>query len=152
MVARIYKESPDWSGITGLTFRGPRGRSPGTGSESFAKGDGRSGLIPFPYPEDLADFQYKLVYYESSRGCPYHCQYCLSANESGVRFLPLERVQQELLKFIEAEIRQVKFVDRSFNCNPERAKSIWRFLIECAWASSSRKDQFSFRDCRRFAG
>ena len=45
--------------------------------------------------------------------------------------MPLERVQQELLKFIEAEIRQVKFVDRSFNCNPERAKLIWRFLIEC---------------------
>lgn len=88
-------------------------------------------LLPFPYPEDLSDFRQKLIYYETSRGCPNRCQYCLSANEGGgVRFLSLDRVKKELLKFIDAGIAQVKLVDRSFNCNVRRAKEIWRFLLE----------------------
>jgi radical SAM superfamily enzyme YgiQ (UPF0313 family) len=130
---RVYSsESPDWGGISGLTFRAQDERSPGRPVRNpDRKVITDLACLPFPYPEDLTDFQYKLVYYESSRGCPFHCQYCLSANESGVRFFPLERVFQELLKFIEAGIRQVKFVDRSFNCNPKRANTIWRFLIEC---------------------
>ncbi|HEX3045364.1 MAG TPA: B12-binding domain-containing radical SAM protein [Bacillota bacterium] len=124
--------SPDWSGICGLTFRVSEGRGPGRPVRNpDRKIIPDLSCLPFPYPEDLTVFQYKLVYYESSRGCPFHCQYCLSANENEVRFFPLERVQRELLKFIEAGIRQVKFVDRSFNCNPKWAKSIWRFLIEC---------------------
>ncbi|MCL6590283.1 MAG: DUF4080 domain-containing protein [Firmicutes bacterium] len=121
-----HKENPDWSTISGLAFRTNEGPVQNPRRKAIAD----LGILPFPYPEDLTDFEYKLVYYETSRGCPYHCQYCLSANESGIRFFPLERVQRELLKFIKAGIRQVKFVDRSFNCNQERAKSIWRFLIE----------------------
>jgi radical SAM superfamily enzyme YgiQ (UPF0313 family) len=120
------KESPEWSGVDGLVYR-DAGRI--VANHSRAPIDDLS-ILPFPYPEDLAPFRHKLVYHETSRGCPFHCQYCLSANEQRVRFLPMERVQQELLRFIDAEIAQVKFVDRSFNCNPDRAKLLWRFLIE----------------------
>ncbi len=120
------KGSGAWENVSGLVFRQ---------GESLIRTPARKpiadlNLLPFPYPEDLADFRQKLVYYETSRGCPNHCQYCLSANERGVRFLGLERVKEELLKFIDAEIAQVKLVDRSFNCDVKRAKEIWRFLLE----------------------
>jgi len=120
------KESTEWETIPGLVFR--RG-------DSLVRTPARKtiadlNMLPFPYPEDLTDFRLKLVYYETSRGCPNHCQYCLSANERGVRFLGLDRVKAEMLKFIKAEIAQVKLVDRSFNCDLERAKEIWRFLLE----------------------
>jgi radical SAM superfamily enzyme YgiQ (UPF0313 family) len=119
-------ESGDWEKISGLVFRK---------GESLIRTSARKPIsdlnrLPFPYPEDLTDFRQKLVYYETSRGCPYRCQYCLSANERGVRFLSLDRVKEELLKFIDAEIAQVKLVDRSFNCDIKRAKEIWRFLLE----------------------
>ncbi|NLY75273.1 MAG: B12-binding domain-containing radical SAM protein [Firmicutes bacterium] len=123
---QLLRDSRDWESIPGLVFRreGSLIRTPAR------KPVADLNRLPFPYPEDLTDFRQKLVYYETSRGCPYQCQYCLSANERGVRFFDLERVKGELLKFINAKIAQVKLVDRSFNCNVERAKEIWRFLIE----------------------
>lgn len=119
-------DNGDWEKISGLVFRQ---------GQSLIKTPARKPIsdlnqLPFPYPEDLTDFRQKLVYYETSRGCPYQCQYCLSANERGVRFLSLDRVKKELLMFINAEIAQVKLVDRSFNCDIKRAKEIWRFLLE----------------------
>ena len=122
----IMKERPDWSQVDGLVYR-EDGRVITTGPRALIED---LTVLPFPYPEDLTPFRKKLVYHETSRGCPFNCQYCLSANEHRVRFLPLERVQRELARFIEADIAQVKFVDRSFNCDPERAKKIWRFLME----------------------
>jgi radical SAM superfamily enzyme YgiQ (UPF0313 family) len=86
--------------------------------------------IPFPYPLDLADFRDKIVYYESSRGCPYNCSYCLSSTQQGVRFFPMERVKQDLKVLSTQELREIKFVDRTFNCHEERALEIMRWVIE----------------------
>lgn len=86
--------------------------------------------IPFPYPEDLSDFKNKIIYYESSRGCPFHCQYCLSSTTEGVRYFPLDQVKKHLKFFIDAGVKQVKFVDRTFNCNKDRTMELLRFLID----------------------
>lgn len=82
-------------------------------------------------PEKLkVEFANRTLYYETSRGCPYSCAYCLSGVEAGVRFFPLEIVYADLEMFIVAEIKQVKFVDRTFNCNPDRARSIFKWILE----------------------
>lgn len=85
--------------------------------------------LVFPYP-DLEQLSNRILYYESSRGCPYNCSYCLSSATKGVRFRSDEKVQQDLRQFIEAGVRQVKFIDRTFNANPERALTMWRFLSD----------------------
>lgn len=83
--------------------------------------------IPFVY-NDLSLFKNKIIYYETSRGCPYNCQYCLSSIEKGVRFLSLSRVFSDLQFFLDNKVKQVKFVDRTFNCNKNHALSIWKYL------------------------
>jgi len=87
--------------------------------------------VIFPYGEE--EFTNKIVYYEASRGCPFSCKYCLSSTTHGVRFLNAERVQMELKFLADKKVRLVKFVDRTFNCNPEFSMQIWKFLInlEC---------------------
>lgn len=87
--------------------------------------------IPFPYcDEDIPQLQDKIIYYESARGCPFSCKYCLSSATSGVRFLDLERVYQDLQFFIGHNVRQVKFVDRTFNARKEHYLPILRFLAK----------------------
>ena len=85
--------------------------------------------IPFPY-EDLDLFENKIIYYESSRGCPFSCSYCLSSVEKGIRFRDIELVKKELQMFIDKKIPQVKFIDRTFNCNHDHAMEIWKYIIE----------------------
>lgn len=85
--------------------------------------------IPFPYPADMQDFRDKIVYYESSRGCPYNCSYCLSSTQHGVRFFSLPRVKMDLAFLAQQGIREIKFVDRTFNCHEERAMEIMRWII-----------------------
>ncbi len=86
--------------------------------------------IPFPYDEDdMAELADKIIYYETSRGCPFSCQYCLSGGEPGVRFLPFERVKQELDFFIRHGVRQVKFVDRTFNAKKTHFMPILHYLL-----------------------
>lgn len=85
--------------------------------------------IPFVYGE-LEAFAHKIIYYESSRGCPYSCSYCLSSIDKRVRFRSLELVKRELALLLEHRVPQVKFVDRTFNCNHAHAMEIWRFLHE----------------------
>lgn len=87
-------------------------------------------LIPSPFHGDMTEYKQKAAYFESSRGCPYDCSYCLSSTTRGVRFFPMERVKADLLSLINAGAKQVKFVDRTFNCNKERAMEIWRFLLD----------------------
>lgn len=85
--------------------------------------------IVFPYEVD-DDLKNKIVYYEASRGCPFNCKYCLSSTTHGVRFLNLDRVLKELQFFINKNVKLVKFVDRTFNCNKVFANTIWSYLIE----------------------
>lgn len=86
--------------------------------------------IPFPYEDSKEDIENRIVYYESSRGCPFNCKYCLSSTIHGVRYLPIERVKEDISKFIEAKVNQVKFVDRTFNANKKHAMEIMNFIME----------------------
>ncbi|MBK5242473.1 B12-binding domain-containing radical SAM protein [Clostridium sp.] len=83
--------------------------------------------IIFPYSDE--ELTNKIVYYEASRGCPFNCKYCLSSTTHGVRFLNTERVKRELKFLIDKEVTLIKFVDRTFNCNPKFALEIWEYLI-----------------------
>lgn len=88
--------------------------------------------IPFIY-HDMADYQNRIIYYESSRGCPFRCSYCLSSikgHDAPVRYLPMERVKSDLRFFLENKVRQVKFVDRTFNCDKARALEMIEFIKE----------------------
>ena len=86
-------------------------------------------MIPFPYSV-LDCEEDRVVYYESSRGCPFRCSYCLSAAETSVRFLDMDRVKSELGYFLYKKPAQVKFIDRTFNCRPQRAYEIFKYLID----------------------
>ena len=84
--------------------------------------------LPFAYP-DLSDPDNRLYYYESNRGCPFSCSYCMSSLDRKVRFMPLERVYSDLQRFLDANVRIVKFVDRTFNLNEERYLKIWEYIL-----------------------
>ena len=83
--------------------------------------------IPFVY-EKMEDFKHKIIYYESSRGCPFSCSYCLSSIDKKVRFRDVEVVKRELQFFLDQKVPQVKFVDRTFNCNHKHAMEIWEYI------------------------
>ena len=85
--------------------------------------------IPFVY-ENLEDFENRIIYYESSRGCPFSCSYCLSSIDKKLRFRDLELVKKELQFFLDHRVPQVKFVDRTFNCKHEHAMTIWKYIQE----------------------
>ena len=85
--------------------------------------------IPFIY-KDLADFKNRIIYYESSRGCPFSCSYCLSSIDKKLRFRDTEMVKKELQLFIDNKVPQVKFVDRTFNCKHDHAMAIWKYINE----------------------
>ncbi|MDD7718524.1 MAG: DUF4080 domain-containing protein [Eubacteriaceae bacterium] len=98
--------------------------------------------IPFPY-EKLPVEDDKVVYYETSRGCPYRCAYCLSSIEKGIRTMPLDRVKRELDFFLEKKVKQVKFIDRTFNYDPKRTAEIWDYLIK----NDNGRTNFHFEIC-----
>ena len=85
--------------------------------------------VPFVY-QNIEDFEHKIVYYESSRGCPFSCSYCLSSVDKRLRFRNLELVKQELQFFLDHKVPQVKFVDRTFNCKHDHAIAIWKYIAE----------------------
>ena len=115
----------DWTILPGLTVRS---------GQAVRTNPPRSALdlasLPFPYEADLSDTVEQIKYYESSRGCPFQCQYCLSSIEKGVRAAPLDKVFADLEIFLRAKARQVKFVDRTFNCNHRHSMAIWRYIKE----------------------
>lgn len=83
--------------------------------------------LPFIY-DDMSKFENKIIYYESSRGCPFGCSYCLSSVEKSVRFRSIDKVTQELGFFLSHKVAQVKFVDRTFNCNHERTRQLLSYI------------------------
>ena len=85
--------------------------------------------IPFAYG-DLQGLEHRIIYYESSRGCPFSCSYCLSSIDKSVRFRDLELVKEELAFFLEKKVPQVKFVDRTFNCRKSHSMAVWQFILE----------------------
>ena len=113
------------SEIKGIAYRGEEGE--------FLQNSWREVMdlseVPFVY-HDMADFKNKIIYYESSRGCPFSCSYCLSSIDKCLRFRKLELVEKELQFFIDEEVPQVKFVDRTFNCNHKHAIAIRKYIKE----------------------
>lgn len=85
--------------------------------------------LPFLY-ENLEEFKNKIIYYESSRGCPFRCSYCLSSIDKTVRLRSMDKVKTELKFFLDRKVPQVKFIDRTFNCNHKHAIEIWRYITE----------------------
>ncbi len=85
--------------------------------------------LPFLY-EDMEPFQNRIIYYESSRGCPFRCSYCLSSIDKKVRLRDMSVVKKELQFFLDKKVKQVKFVDRTFNCNHEHAAAVWKYLLD----------------------
>lgn len=87
-------------------------------------------IIPFPYEKEELQDKTKIFYYESSRGCPFNCSYCMSSIDKTVRYYSLDRVKEDLKIFLDSPIRLLKFVDRTFNLKKERYMEIWKFLLE----------------------
>lgn len=87
-------------------------------------------IIPFPYDDEELEDRTKIFYYESSRGCPFSCSYCMSSIDKSVRYYSIERTKEDLKRFIDSPIRLLKFVDRTFNLSKEKYMAIWRFLLE----------------------
>ena len=118
-----YKELQDIPGIIFRTEDGVLRTSP-------AKPVNLDKLV-FPYDEEvLEQTRGKILYYESSRGCPFHCSYCLSSEDNYVRFRSVDKVKEDLKVFLDAKIPQVKFVDRTFNCNHARMTELLQFMLE----------------------
>ncbi len=113
------------SEIRGITYR----RQDGVIIENPPRPVMDLSKVPFVY-EQIEDFENRIIYYESSRGCPFACSYCLSSVDKCLRFRDLELVKQELQFFIDHEVPQVKFVDRTFNCRREHAMAIWSYIKE----------------------
>lgn len=98
--------------------------------------------IPNIADDILSDYDNRVTYFETSRGCPYRCSYCLSCIDKNIKYFDLEKIFQELKKLLDYNVKQIRFLDRTFNSNRKRALQIWKFLIE------NRKDTtFHFEIC-----
>ncbi|MCB7319155.1 B12-binding domain-containing radical SAM protein [Lacrimispora sp. 210928-DFI.3.58] len=115
------------SGVPGLLWRTSDEAIEDTGSCQLIDLD----EIPFPYAAmDMKELEHRIIYYESSRGCPFSCSYCLSSIDKRVRFRSPELVKEELSFFLKAHVPQVKFVDRTFNCKKSHAMAVWQYILE----------------------
>jgi radical SAM superfamily enzyme YgiQ (UPF0313 family) len=133
-LAQYYAEGGSvLEAIKGIVFKKTARLIPESDDGSVIRTETREPMlldaIPFPY-EDMEVFQNKIIYYESSRGCPFSCSYCLSSIDKRVRFRSIGLVKRELKLFLDYKIPQVKFVDRTFNCNKKHAMEIWSFIKE----------------------
>lgn len=124
LVEKWSKGDKDFSAVLGITYRQ---------GDAILENPPQLPLdldtLPFVYG-DLSLLNHRILYYETQRGCPYQCQYCLSSLEKGVRFRSLELVKKDLQFFLDNKVTQVKFVDRTFNANPAHAKGIWQYCME----------------------
>ncbi|MDD3278977.1 MAG: B12-binding domain-containing radical SAM protein [Lachnospiraceae bacterium] len=123
--AWYQREEPRLQQIQGITWRTEAGKIVSNPDREIMD----LSEVPFPY-QDLTDFRHRIIYYESSRGCPFSCSYCLSSVDKRLRFRKLSLVKQELQFFLDRRVPQVKFVDRTFNCKKEHAMAIWTYLVE----------------------
>lgn len=120
---RCIEEVSQCSEVSGIAYRDNHGPV-----QTMARRPLSMAEIPFPYL-DLNDLENRIIYYETSRGCPYSCEYCLSSIEKGVRFRPMKQVYEELeFFFLSKQVKQVKFVDRTFNARKDHAMAIWQYL------------------------
>ena len=110
-------------GTAGITFRDEEGRI----VENEWRGPMELDEVPFIY-EDMEEFKNRIIYYETSRGCPFSCSYCLSSIDKRLRLRSLSLVRKELAFFLKQEVPQVKFVDRTFNCSHSHAMEIWKYI------------------------
>lgn len=121
----FYEEGKELRGIRGIVFRDRDGTVVRNESRPTMDLSG----IPFVY-EKLENFRNRIIYYESSRGCPFSCSYCLSSVDKCLRFRDIGLVKKELQFFIDHEVPQVKFVDRTFNCRHDHAMAVWEYIRE----------------------
>ena len=120
-------EGEDLKQVPGLMVRNADGTFTDTGFRQVMD----MSQIPFPYAfMDMKELEHRIIYYESSRGCPFSCSYCLSSIDKKLRFRNLSLVKEELKFFIDNKVAQVKFVDRTFNCKKDHAIEIWKFIKE----------------------
>lgn len=119
------KQEKTFHNIHGIVYRNEFGDVVKTPSGQPVSMDS----IPFIY-SDLEKFQNKIIYYESQRGCPFSCSYCLSSIDRGVRFRSMNLVKKELQFFLAHKVPQVKFIDRTFNCNKAHAMEVWTYIAE----------------------
>ena len=124
-LARYYDRQCLLDDVDGIIYRRPDGSLVRTRARAPLAMDD----LVFPYT-DLKAFENKIIYYESSRGCPFECTYCMSSVDSNPRFRSLKYVFAELNYFLENNVKQVKFVDRTFNCNRKHSYAIWKFIKE----------------------
>ena len=118
-------EGEDLKQVPGLMVRNADGTFTDTGSRQVMD----MSQIPFPYAfMDMKELEHRIIYYESSRGCPFSCAYCLSSIDKKLRFRSLDLVLPELEWFLQAKVPQVKFVDRTFNCKKSHAMAIWQYI------------------------
>ncbi len=126
LMRKLVKKERDYEDVLGIVYRK---------DQSIVTNDPRPLIcnlddIPSPYEEVSHEFKNKIVYFESSRGCPFNCQFCLSSTIKGLRFFSLDRVLRDLNTLIDAGVKQVKFVDRTFNAKKEYAMAIMNFIME----------------------
>ncbi len=126
LLSSIIDKKDDYENISGLIYRDGNSIVQNTPRPLIKELD----IIPSPYEEVGNDFENKIVYFESSRGCPFNCQFCLSSTIKGVRYFSIDRVKEDLGKLIDAKVRQVKFVDRTFNANKKYAMEIMNFIMD----------------------
>lgn len=124
-LAGYYSTGGSLADIRGITYRVETGKIEANGLRPLLDMD----RIPFLY-ENLGEFENRIIYYESSRGCPFSCSYCLSSIDKRVRFRSPEKVVEELQFFLDRKVPQVKFVDRTFNCRHSHALAIWNYIHE----------------------
>ena len=120
-----YHTGTDLSEICGIVYRGKDGNIVQTLPRPVLD----LSTVPFVY-EHIEDFRNRIIYYESSRGCPFSCSYCLSSIDKCLRFRDLDLVKREIQFFIDHEVPQVKFVDRTFNCRHDHAMTVWKYIKE----------------------
>jgi anaerobic magnesium-protoporphyrin IX monomethyl ester cyclase len=123
---RALRENAPLDHIAGISFRE---------SDEIVANPDRAPIaeldtVPSPFAAGLADLKKPLIYYETSRGCPFSCAFCLSSVERGVRSFSMERIKADLLLLLDSGVQTIKLVDRTFNYDAARANEIWRFILE----------------------